>query len=105
MLVRNYYNSLVFEMSEPTPDENNQPNDEQINAQNDILLKQILSSEARLRLNNVKMVKPELANMVENYLLGLAAQGRSPGQITDDQLKQILLSAQQPKRDFKINRV
>ena len=105
MLVRSYYNSLVFEMSEPTPDENNQPNDEQINAQKDILLKQILSSEARLRLNNVKMVKPELANMVENYLLGLAAQGRSPGQITDDQLKQILLSAQLPKRDFKINRV
>ena len=105
MLVRNYYNSLVFEMSEPTPDENNQPNDEQINAQKDILLKQILSSEARLRLNNVKMVKPELANMVENYLLGLAAQGRSPGQITDDQLKQILLSAQQPKKDFKINRI
>ena len=105
MLVRNYYNSLVFEMSEPTPDENNQPKDEQINAQKDILLKQILSSEARLRLNNVKMVKPELANMVENYLLGLAAQGRSPSQITDDQLKQILLSAQQPKRDFKINRV
>ena len=105
MLVRNYYNSLVFEMRDPTPDENNQPNDEQINAQKDILLKQILSSEARLRLNNVKMVKPELANMVENYLLGLAAQGRSPGQITDDQLKQILLSAQQPKRDFKINRV
>ena len=92
-------------MSEPTPDENNQPNEEQINAQKEILLKQILSSEARLRLNNVKMVKPELANMVENYLLGLAAQGRSPGQITDAQLKQILLSAQQPKRDFRINRV
>ena len=92
-------------MSEPAPDENNQPNEEQINAQKEILLKQILSSEARLRLNNVKMVKPELANMVENYLLGLASQGRSPGQITDDQLKQILLSAQQPKRDFKINRV
>ena len=92
-------------MSEPGPDSNDQPNEEQINAQKEILLKQILSSEARLRLNNVKMVKPELANMVENYLLGLAAQGRSPGQITDDQLKQILLSAQQPKRDFKINRI
>lgn len=92
-------------MSEPAPDNNEQPNEEQINAQKDLLLKQILSSEARLRLNNVKMVKPELATMVENYLLGLAAQGRSPGQITDDQLKQILLSAQQPKRDFKINRV
>ena len=92
-------------MSEPLPDEHNQPNNDQINAQKDMLLKQILSSEARLRLNNVKMVKPDLANMVENYLLGLASQGRSPGQITDDQLKQILLSAQQPKKDFKINRI
>ena len=95
----------MFEMSEPAPDANDQPNEEQINAQKDILLKQILSPEARLRLNNVKMVKPDLANMVENYLLGLASQGRSPGQITDDQLKQILLSAQQPKKDFKINRI
>ena len=92
-------------MSEPAPDPNNQPNEDQINAQKDMLLKQLLSSEARLRLNNVKMVKPDLANMVENYLLGLASQGRSPGQITDDQLKQILLSAQQPKKDFKINRI
>ena len=95
----------MLEMSEPAPDPNNQPNEDQVNAQKDILLKQILSSEARLRLNNVKMVKPDLANMVENYLLGLASQGRSPGQITDDQLKQILQSAQQPKKDFKINRI
>ena len=92
-------------MSEPAPDVNDQPNEDQINAQKDTLLKQILSSEARLRLNNVKMVKPELANMVENYLLGLASQGRAPGQITDEQLKQILLPAQQPKKDFKINRI
>ena len=95
----------MLEMSEPAPDVNNQPNEDQINAQKDMLLKQLLSSEARLRLNNVKMVKPELANMVENYLLGLASQGKAPSQITDDQLKQILLSAQQPKKDFKINRI
>tara|TARA_B100000678_G_scaffold176629_1_gene147284 strand:- start:45 stop:332 length:288 start_codon:yes stop_codon:yes gene_type:complete len=95
----------VLEMSDPAPDVNDQPNEDQINAQKDMLLKQILSPDARLRLNNIKMVKPDLANMVENYLLGLASQGRSPGQITDDQLKQILLSAQQPKKDFKINRI
>ena len=95
----------MFEMSEPAPDGNNQPNEDQVNAQKDMLLKQLLSSEARLRLNNVKMVKPDLANMVENYLLGLASQGKAPGQITDEQLKQILLSAQQPKKDFKINRI
>ena len=93
-------------MSFPDPEQNNeQPNEEQISAQKDMLLKQILSGEARLRLNNVKMVKPELANMVENYLLELASQGKTQGQITDDQLKQILMSAQQPKKDFKINRI
>tara|TARA_Y100000590_G_scaffold149226_1_gene171472 strand:+ start:232 stop:579 length:348 start_codon:yes stop_codon:yes gene_type:complete len=85
--------------------EGNDHAEDQFNAKKEMLLKQLLSSEARLRLNNVKMVKPELANMVENYLLGLVAQGRAPGQITDEQLKQILMSAQQPKKDFKINRI
>ena len=93
-------------MSFPNSEENNEKsNEEQISAQKDLLLKQILSADARLRLNNVKMVKPELANMVENYLLGLASEGKTQGQITDEQLKQILLSAQQPKKDFKINRI
>ena len=92
-------------MTSPNDDHSGQPTEEQINAQKEIMLKQILSSEARLRLNNVRMVKPELANLVENYIIGLSAQGKAQGQITDDQLKQILLSAQQPKRDFKINRV
>ena len=92
-------------MNSPNDDQTGQPTEEQINAQKEIMLKQILTSEARLRLNNVKMVKPELANLVENYLIGLSTQGKTQGQITDDQLKQILLSAQQPKREFKINRV
>ena len=92
-------------MSSPNDEQPGQPTEEQINSQKEIMLKQILSSEARLRLNNVKMVKPELANLVENYLIGLSTQGKTQGQITDDQLKQILLSAQQPKREFKINRV
>ena len=85
--------------------EGNQHAEDQFNAKKEMLLKQLLTSEARLRLNNVKMVKPELANMVENYLLGLASQGQVTGQITDEQLKQILMSAQQPKKDFKINRI
>jgi len=92
-------------MSDPSDEQSRQPTEEQINAQKEIMLKQILSSEARLRLNNVKMVKPELANLVENYLIGLSTQGKIQGQITDEQLKQVLLSAQQPKREFKINRV
>ena len=75
-----------------------------IAAQKEQVLRQILSSEARLRLNNIKMVKPELSELVEQYLIGMATQGKLPGQLSDSQLKQILLSLQQPKRDFKISR-
>ena len=74
-------------------------------AQKEQILKRILTSDARRRLNNIKMVKPELSNLVEQYLIGMATQGKIRGQLTDDQLKQILLSIQQPKRDFKINRI
>ena len=82
-----------------------QANEEEFNSQKENILKQILTSEARMRLNNIKMVKPELSNMIEQYLIGLANQGKMHSQITDDQLKQILSSIQQPKRDFKINRI
>ena len=95
-------------MSYPNQDgENNasQEKDNQLKAQKEIMLKQVLSGDARLRLNNVRMVKPDLAELVENYILNLSVQGKISGQRSDEQLKQILSSAQQPKRDFKINRV
>ena len=94
-------------MSYPNQDDENktQEKDSQLKAQKEMMLKQVLSSEARLRLNNVRMVKPDLADLVENYILNLSVQGKISGQISDDQLKQILASAQQPKRDFKFNRV
>ena len=95
-------------MSYPNQDDDNnaaQEKDSQLKAQKEIMLKQVLSSDARLRLNNVRMVKPDLADLVENYILNLSVQGKISGQISDEQLKQILSSAQQPKRDFKINRV
>ena len=95
-------------MSYPNQDDGNntsQEKDSQLKAQKEIMLKQVLSGDARLRLNNVRMVKPDLADLVENYILNLSAQGKISGQISDEQLKQILSSAQQPKRDFKFNRV
>jgi len=89
-------------MSYPNQDDENntQEKDSQLKAQKEMMLKQVLSSEARLRLNNVRMVKPDLADLVENYILNLSVQGKISGQISDEQLKQILSSAQQPKRDF-----
>ena len=94
-------------MSLPESDEFSQDNNsnKELAAQKEQILKQILMPDARMRLNNIKMVKPELSDLVEQYLIGMATQGKIRGQLTDDQLKQILLSIQQPKRDFKINRV
>ena len=95
-------------MSYPNQDDENnisQEKDNQLKAQKEMMLKQVLATDARLRLNNVRMVKPDLADLVENYILNLSVQGKISGQISDDQLKQILSSAQQPKRDFKFNRV
>ena len=94
-------------MSYPNQDDDkaSQEKDSQLKAQKEMMLKQVLSSDARLRLNNVRMVKPELADLVENYILNLSVQGKISWQISDEQLKQILASAQQPKRDFKFNRV
>jgi len=95
-------------MSYPNSDDENnisQEKNSELKAQKEMMLKQILSPDARSRLNNIRMVKPDLAGIVENYLLNLTGQGKITGQISDDQLKQILLSTQQPKRDFKINRV
>ena len=88
-------------------DENNisQEKDSQLKAQKEMLLKRTLSADARLRLNNVRIVKPDLADLVENYIINLTVQGKISGQISDEQLKQILSSTQQPKRDFKFNRV
>ena len=80
-------------MSSHLPDESNEQSVEQnaqLTAQKELILKQILSSDARLRLNNVKLVKPDLANLVENYLINMASQGKFNSQISDEQLKQII---------------
>jgi programmed cell death protein 5 len=98
-------------MSGPPPPQQ-QPSDEEIRRQRaeaeaikQKALAMLLDTEARQRLTNIKMVKPDLASAVENYLINAATTGRLNRALTDNELKQILLSIQQPKRDFKINRL
>jgi len=95
-------------MSSPQP---SQPNDEEarrreaeaaVMRQRALLV--LLDPAARQRLMNIRIVKPELASAVENYLINAASTGRLNRALTDEELKQILLSLQQPKREFKINR-
>jgi programmed cell death protein 5 len=99
-------------MSGPPPPPQQHPSDEEIRKQRaeaeaikQKALAMLLDSEARQRLTNIKMVKPDLASAVENYLINAATTGRLNRALTDNELKQILLSIQQPKREFKINRL
>ncbi len=88
-------------MSYPEEKPNDQEADE---THKQSLMLKLLDPQARSRLTNIRMVKPDLAANVENYLLGLATQGRIT-QVSDEQLKQMLISMQQPKRDFKFSRI
>lgn len=65
----------------------------------------LLDQDARQRLTNIRMVKPELALAVENYLISSASTGKLNRALTDEELKKLLVNLQQPKKQFKINRV
>jgi programmed cell death protein 5 len=75
----------------------------EVQAQKEALLRQILSPEARARLTNVRMVKPQLAEQIELQLIQLASSGRLRGQVTDEQLKGLLQQLQGKERERKIS--
>ena len=75
---------------------------DQIDAQRTAILKQILTDEARQRLTNIRMVRPEFAESVELQLIQLAQTGRLGEKITDTQLKKTLQQISQRKRESKI---
>ena len=78
---------------------------EQIEIQKQALLRRILTSDARSRLTNLKMVKQEFAQQLELQLIQLAQQGKINIPITDEQLKDILVRIQSGRREYKIRRV
>jgi len=78
---------------------------QQIEVQKQAILRRILSPEARRRLTNLKIVKPEFAEQLELQLIQLAQQGTVNIPVTDEQLKDILMKLQSQRREIKIRRV
>jgi programmed cell death protein 5 len=78
--------------------------EQQLEQQKQALLRNILSPEARQRLTNLKMVKPEFTNQLELQLIQLAQQGKIPVPLADEQLKKILTQLQSRKREPTIRR-
>jgi len=79
--------------------------EQQLELQKQALLRKILTPEARQRLANLKMVRPEFTEQLELQLIQLAQQGKLPIPLTDAQLKQILIQLQSQKRETKIRRI
>ena len=65
---------------------------------------QLLTPEARARLANIRLTKPEFVDQIEMQLIQLAQAGRVQSKITDDQLKELLRKLIGQKREIKISR-
>ena len=82
-----------------------QTNDQQqadVQSQKEALLRQILTPEARARLTNVRMVKPQFAEQIEMQLIQLASSGKLKDRVTDEQLRSLLQQLQGKERERKI---
>ena len=96
----------LLSMQQRVSDEQRQAQAEaQLDAQKQALLSKILTPEARQRLNNLKMVKPEFIEQIELQLIEMAQTGKLPIPLSDAQLKQILIQLQSRKREPTIRRI
>ncbi|MBS3055161.1 MAG: DNA-binding protein [Candidatus Aenigmarchaeota archaeon] len=68
-----------------------------------VVMKKILTKEAIERLGRIRLVKADLANQLELYLVQLYQTGKIKGQVTDEQLK-FILEGLTEKKKFNIIR-
>lgn len=81
-----------------------QQQQQEMQAQLKQAMKQVLTPEARSRLDNLKLTKPELVQQIEIQLLQSAQTGSLRGKVTDEQLKVLLKNLMGQKREIKISR-
>ena len=65
-------------------------------------LRIFFTPEARLRLSNVKLVKPDLANAIEEQVIRMGTAGKITHAVTDEEVKGMLSRVDEPRREFKI---
>lgn len=77
---------------------------QQVEMQLQNAMRQILTPEARDRLNNIKLANPQMAQQVEMQLVQLAQSGRIPVPVDDGMLRNILGQIAPKKREITIER-
>jgi len=81
-----------------------QQRQQEMQAQLKQAMKQILTPEARGRLDNLRLTKPDLVQQIEIQLLQSAQAGSLRGKVTDEQLKVLLKNISGQKREIHISR-
>lgn len=74
----------------------------ELEAQKKQAMMQILTPEARSRLANLRLTKPEFVEQIELQLIQLAQMGRVQSKINDQQLKELLRKLSGQKREINI---
>jgi programmed cell death protein 5 len=74
----------------------------EIEALKERYLRIYLTPEARYRLNNLKLVGNQTAILLEDQIFQLALQGKLDHQISDEELKELLIKLQNSKKEIKI---
>lgn len=79
---------------------------EELQRRKETVLRRILTSKARQRLANLKIIRPESTEQLELQLIQIAQSGRVRLPITDEALKRILIQLQsEQKRETRIRRI
>jgi programmed cell death protein 5 len=76
----------------------------ELDDQKKVILRAILTDDARERLGRIRAARPEMAENLENQLIMLAQSGRLKNKINDEQLREVLAKLLPPKRDITIRR-
>ena len=69
-----------------------------------MILRAILTAQARERLGRIKVARPKIVESIENQLIMAAQSGQLKNKINDEQLRMLLSKAIPKKRDIKIKR-
>ena len=77
---------------------------QKIEEQKKMILRAVLTAQARERLGRIKVARPEVVEAIENQIVMLAQSGRLKNKINDEQLRMLLSKLMPKKRDIKIKR-
>ncbi len=89
-------------MSVPYQGSSDEEKRKELEALKEKYLRVYLTPEARYRLNNLKLVGNQTAVLLEDQIFQLALQGKLDHQITDEELKELLIKLQNTKKEIRI---